>query len=123
MIAAEGAALSGPALGTEAAWTGTITSGTVPEGGMTAYRIYGGASEQVGSWLTPTAPESSAGAQSLLSPPGNSAASISEVNIPAGTQIQFGQAAGAFGNAGGGMQIQLLGRIPTSSFGPGVPLP
>jgi hypothetical protein len=45
------------------------------------------------------------------------------VNIPARTQIQFGQAAGAFRNPGGGIQIQLLDRIPTSSFGPGVPLP
>jgi hypothetical protein len=59
----------------------------------------------------------------LSLPPGNAANFISEVNIPAGTQIQFGQAAGGFGNTGGGMQIQLLGRIPTSSFGPGVPFP
>jgi len=40
-----------------------------------------------------------------------------------GTQIQFGTAAGAFGQTGGGIQIQLLERIPLSNFGPATPLP
>lgn len=121
--AAEGVgALSGPAAGTEAAWAGTITSGTVPEGGMTAFRAWGGESGQLGAWLSPVAPESPAAAQSMLSlPPGNTAEFLSEVHIPGGTQIQYGTAAGAFGQSGGGMQIQLLERIPASSYGPGVP--
>ena len=37
-------ALEGPAVETLQAWSGTITSGGVPEGGMTAFRIRGGTS-------------------------------------------------------------------------------
>jgi hypothetical protein len=117
-------ALEAPAVGTVQAWSGSITAGAVPEGGMTAFRVWGGESAQAGSWLSPVAPESASAARSLLALPAeNSAAFISEVTIPAGTQIQFGTAASAFGQAGGGIQIQLLERIPLSNFGPGVPLP
>lgn len=117
-------ALPAPTVGTVQAWRGPITAGAVPEGGMTAYRVWGGTSQQVGSWLTPIAPESSSAARSLLAlPPGNTAQFLSTVEIPAGTQIQFGAAAEAFGQAGSGMQIQLLDRIPLSSFGRGTPLP
>ena len=116
--------LSAPAIGTEAAWVGQIAAGAVPEGGMTAYRVWGGASSQAGSWLSPIAPSSSSAARSLLALPSqNTAQFVSTVQIPAGTQIQFGLAARAFSQPGGGMQIQLLQRIPTASFGPGVPLP
>jgi RHS repeat-associated protein len=115
-------ALAGPSVGTEAAWSGTITAGTVPQGGMTAYRIFGGASERIGAWLSPIIPESSAVARSLLSlPSGNTAIYIAEVQIPAGTMIQFGTAAAAFGNTGGGIQIQLLSRIAISNFGRAIP--
>jgi RHS repeat-associated protein len=124
-------ALPAPAAGTVQAWSGPITSGVVPDGGIVAFRIWGGdiyqgGSAQVGSWLSPIAPESSSAAQSLLSlPPGNTAQFISPVFIPAGTQIQFGTAAAVpeFGTTGGGIQIQLLERIAASNFGPGTPLP
>ncbi len=116
------AALEAPAAGTVQAWSGSITAGAVPDGGMTAFRVWGG-SGQAGSWLSPIAPESADAARSLLAlPPENSAGFISEVNIPGGTQIQFGTAAPAFGQAGGGIQIQLLQRIPLENFGPGIPL-
>ncbi|MDK4741396.1 hemagglutinin repeat-containing protein [Rhizobium sp. CNPSo 3464] len=115
-------ALEGPAAGTQAAWSGAITAGTVPEGGMVAYRIWGGGSSQLGGWLSPILPESSAAARSLLAlPPANSAQFVSKVFIPAGTQIQYGVAASAFGQTGGGIQILLLDRIPMSNFGPGLP--
>jgi filamentous hemagglutinin len=117
-------ALPAPPAGTVQAWSGSITAGTVPDGGMTAYRIWGGGSTQAGSWLSPIPLESTSAAQSLLAlPPANAAEFISTVQIPGGTQIQFGTAASAFGQTGGGIQIQLLQRIPLSSFGPGVPLP
>jgi RHS repeat-associated protein len=113
------AALQAPASGTVQAWSGKITAGAVPEGGMTAFRIWGGESVEAGSWLSPIAPESSSAARDLLAlPSGNTAEFISPVQIPAGTHIQFGTAAGAFGQTGGGTQIQLLERIPLSSFGP-----
>lgn len=52
---------------------------------MTAFRAWGGESGQLGTWLSPVAPESPAAAQSLLSlPPGNTAALLSEVHIPGG---------------------------------------
>ena len=117
-------ALEAPASGTVQAWSGTITSGAVPDGGMTAFRVWGGESAQAGAWLSPIAPESSGAARSLLSlPPGNSAELISRVQIPGGTQIQFGNAAAAFGQTGGGVQIQLLQRIPLTNFGTGARLP
>lgn len=115
--------LEGPAIGTFQAWTGTITSGTIPAGGMSAFRVWGGRSAQAGSWLSPIAPSSSAAARRLLAlPKENAATFISRVQIPAETRIQYGTAARAFGQPGGGIQIQLLERIPISNFGPGVPL-
>jgi RHS repeat-associated protein len=117
-------ALTGPKAGTEQPWSGPITAGAVPDGGLTAYRIWGGDTPQNGAWLSPIAPDSSEAARSLLAlPPQNSAEFISVVQIPAGTQIQYGTAAGAFGQPGGGVQIQLQSPIPASSFGPGRPLP
>ena len=87
------------------------------------YRVYGGGANQVGSWLTPTLPASAEAAEaSLALPPSNLATFVSKVNVPAGTQFQIGRAAAAFGQPGGGLQVQLLERIPTSSFEPGVPL-
>ena len=63
-------------------------------------------------------------ARSLLALPSqNTAEYVSEVRIPAGTQIQYGVAAGAFNQPGGGIQIQLLDRVPASNFGPGKALP
>jgi RHS repeat-associated protein len=116
--------LPGPAVGTEQAWTGTITAGTVPAGGLTAFRVWGGESNQVGSWLSATEPVSVASAKSTLAlPSGNTAQFVSVVRVPGGTQIQYGPAAGAFDQTGGGMQIQLLQRIPSSNFGPGRILP
>jgi RHS repeat-associated protein len=117
-------ALEAPAIGTVQAWEGAITAGAVPDEGMVAYRIWGEGADQVGSWLSPIELDSASAARSLLSLPAeNTAEFISEVQIPAGTQIQFGTAASAFGQPGGGIQIQLLNRIPLSNFGPGVPLP
>jgi hypothetical protein len=91
---------------------------------MTAFGIWGGESAEAGSWLSPIASESGSAARSLLSlPPGNTAEFISPVQIPGGTQIQFGTAAGAFDQVGGGIQMQLLDRIPLSNFRPATTLP
>ena len=95
----------------------------VPEGGVVAYRVWGGGSGQAGSWLSPIPFESADAAKSLLALPSeNSAEFISVVRIPARTQIEYGTATSAFGQAGGGIQIQLLDRIPLGNFGPGTPL-
>ena len=103
-------------------WAGSVVS-TVAGQDTTMYRVWGGESERVGSWLTTSMPESAAAAKaSLALPPGNAASFVSEVVVPAGTRLQVGQAAAAFGQAGGGAQVQLLDRIPASSFGPGTPL-
>lgn len=115
--------IGGPAPGTQAAWSGLISSGRVPNGGLNAYRVWGGEAKLQGAWLSPVAPRSSEAARGLLSlPPQNSASFISTVHVPAGTQIQYGVAAPAFGAPGGGIQIQLLERLPNSSWGPGTPL-
>ena len=123
MCTAPMVALPAPLSGSIPSWGGAITAGAVPAEGLTAYRVWGGESQQIGSWLSPIMPESSAAARSMLAlPEGNSAAWVSKVTLPQGTQIQYGPAASAFGQNGGGTQIQILQRIPTSNFGPGVPL-
>jgi RHS repeat-associated protein len=103
-------------------WVGDIIS-TTTEVDMTLYRVWGDGSSQAGQWLAPTLPETAAEARATLALPAqNSAAWVSEVLVPAGTQIQFGLAAAANGQPGGAWQVQLLGLIPISSFGPGSPL-
>ncbi len=105
-------------------WSGMIYSGPVPEGGMVGFRTWGGQAEQRGNWLSPTAPVSSnAAIRDLSLWPGNTAEHVSGVQIPPATQIQWGTAAPAFGQPGGGRQIELLERIPGESYGPGIPLP
>ncbi|HEY1933180.1 MAG TPA: hypothetical protein VGG99_14290 [Acetobacteraceae bacterium] len=105
-------------------WHGPIASGAVAAGGVTLYRVWGGASAQQGAWLTPTVPAASSVARSMLAlPSGNNAEFVSAVRVPEGTWIQIGIVAPAFGQPGGGAQIQLLERIPLNRFGPGVRLP
>jgi len=113
-------ALPGPAPGTQSPWSGTIFSGTVADQGITASRVYNGSGDYMtGQWSTLIAPESSSTAINSLSlPPVNTAEFLQQVQIPGGTQIQFGIAAPvpAWGTTGGGLQIQLLGQIPDESF-------
>ena len=104
-------------------WAGKIVSYTLEEETV-MYRVWGGDADLVGSWLTPIKPSSSESARQLLSlPPQNSALNVSEVRVPTGTRVQFGTAAPAFGQPGGGLQMQLLDLIPRSAFGPGALLP
>lgn len=121
------AANSAPRLALPAArgvneWKGPIQS-IVTDGETLMYRVHGGGSSQMGAWLTPFKPTSSAAARSGLAlPEANAATHFSEVWVPAGTRLQIGTAAPAFGQAGGGVQVQLLERIPASSFGTPTPL-
>ncbi len=74
--------------------------------------------------LTPINPASSAAArQGLGLPTENAALYVSRVTLPGGVRMQVGTAGEAFGQPGGWAQVQLLERIPLSSFGKGVPLP
>jgi RHS repeat-associated protein len=89
----------------------------------TFYRVFSGDST-VGRFLTSVKPRSSAFAEDALAlPPGNRAAFVQEVVVPAGTRLQRSRASPAFGRRGGAEQFELLGRIPDENFGPGVPLP
>jgi len=104
-------------------WAGEIRSVTAASD-TTMYRVWGGGSQQAGAWLSPIRPTSAAGATESLALPGaNTAQFYSEVLVPAGTRYQIGTAAGANGLTGGGVQVQLLERIPVGNYGPGVPLP
>lgn len=117
-------ALPAPPPGTQQSWEGPISSGTAPPGGTIAYRVWGGRSGLLGAWLTLSMPKSSIAAiRQLALPPGNAADRVSIVRVPEGTRLQFGRVAPAFGQPGGGSQIQLLERIPSHRFGPGYPLP
>ena len=122
-FSSEPLALPGPPPGTQPAWSGMIYSQPAPAGGFTAWRVSGGRSAAEGAWLTPTQPTSaSAAIRELSLPPGNTAQFVGPVRVPAGVQYQQGPAAGAFGQPGGGIQIQVLERLPSSSFGPRTPL-
>ncbi len=66
------------------------------------YRVWGGEAGQLGSWLTPVKPVSSAAARATLALPAENAATVvSEVVVPAGTRFQIGTAGAAFGQPGG----------------------
>jgi RHS repeat-associated protein len=98
-----------------------ITGVTTEE--TTFFRTWGGDSGQVGRWLSPSLPDSAAAARSELAlPAGNTAEFTSTVTVPAGTQFEIGQAAEAFGQPGGGIQIRLIGDLDPSWFGPGIPV-
>jgi hypothetical protein len=104
-------------------WGGPTLS-RLSDDGETVFRVWGGESEQVGSWLTPIRPTSSAAAiEGLALPPSNAATYVSEVRLPAGVRLQVGPAGKAFDQVGGWTQIELLERIPASLFGPGEVLP
>jgi hypothetical protein len=101
-----------------------IHSDLVGEGGKTVYRTWGGRVPEVGNWLSPEAPVSSRAAiRDLALWPENTAEFVSSVQIPAGTRIQSGTAAAAFGRPGGGSQIELLKNLPDKNYGPAKPLP
>jgi len=103
-------------------WVGDIRSVTAASD-TTMYRVWGGGSQQAGAWLSPVAPTSAAAAtESLALPVENTAQFYSEVLVPGGTRYQIGAAAAANGLSGGGVQVQLLERIPLGNYGPGIPL-
>jgi RHS repeat-associated protein len=104
-------------------WVGEVRSVTAAQD-TTMYRVWGGDSRQVGSWLSPVPPTSAAAAtESLALPAANTAQFYSKVLVPAGTRYQIGTAAAANGLRGGGVQVQLLQEIPKANFGSGIPLP
>lgn len=83
----------------------------------TFYRVWGGDSRQLGSWLSPDKPTSRLQVRTAMAlPPQNTAEFWCEVVVPAGTLMRTGVAAPAFGHAGGGRQVQLLELIPKESF-------
>lgn len=91
---------------------------------MTFYRAYGGGANRLGAWLSPTPPASrQAVREAMALPPQNTAEFYSIVTVPAGTLMKVGVAAPAFGQPGGGRQIQLLELIPAESFSEPIPLP
>ncbi len=90
---------------------------------LTFFRAWGGESGEIGRWISGTVPESAEAAQSSLSlPPGNTAEFVSQVNLPAGTTLEVGQAAPAFGQSGGGIQYRIVGDLDPSWFGSANPL-
>jgi RHS repeat-associated protein len=117
-------ALPAPRPGFQNPWLpGSTVLSAVTSAPMVLYRVLGETSEQVGRWLTATRPTSAALARSTLSlPPSNPATFYQEVLVPAGTRIQVGITNGLWGNPGRGLQIELLDNIPSTAFGPLIPL-
>lgn len=84
------------------------------------YRVF--SKNPAGRFLTKVAPGSRATAiEGLALPPSNQADFIQRVVVPAGTRLQRSRALAAFGHRGGMEQFELLQRIPSTAFGPGVP--
>lgn len=91
---------------------------------MTFYRAYGRGANRLGGWMSATAPTSRQSVREALAlPPENTAEFYSVVTVPAGTLMKVGTAAPAFGQPGGGAQVQLLELIPADSFSDPIPLP
>ena len=111
--------LSLPEAGREPPWAGESLSRLTTQDEV-FYRVWGGETGQMGRWLTPVRPSSAAAAaDGLALPPGNTAAYVSTVRLPAGTRVQVGEAGPAFGRPGGWPQAEIMGRVPDDSFGPG----
>ena len=97
---------------------GPIKSGPAPEN-LNLYRYFGGSSPMLGRFLTPnfySSPESAI--QNLALPQGATAENVCRVQVPEGTQIEYGRVAPNFNQPGGGFQIRLLEDIPSSSYEP-----
>lgn len=89
----------------------------------TYYRVFGGGASRLGAWMSPVPPQSAARVRADMAlPPENTAEFVAVVTVPAGTLIRIGRAAPAFGQPGGGPQVQLLELIPPESFGEPAPL-
>lgn len=105
------------------AWVGPVAE-VRTDRAMTYYRVYGGGANRLGAWLSPSPPTSrEAIRQDLALPDQNTAELYSVVTVPAGTLMKVGTAAPAFGQPGGGRQIQLMELIPADSFSDPIPLP
>ena len=104
------------------AWIGTPEVVTTTKA-VTLYRVWGGSARQLGAWLSPVLPTSGASVRSAMAlPPQNEAVFWCVVTVPPGTRMRTGLAAPAFGQPGGGRQVELLNLIPASSFGEPQPL-
>jgi len=69
----------------------------------TAYRSWGGQTNELGHWVSPN--NYGSNVRNMLSlPPGNTAANISTFTLSRGTIVLAGRAAPLFGQAGGGVQ-------------------
>ena len=90
--------------------SGTYTARTSSEA-TTLYRAYGGTAGEVGGYWTRSAPAGPLQAQidlALRPEWGNTATSMSQINVPAGTVIYEGAAAGQGGPfVGGGSQVYI----------------
>jgi len=91
------------------------------------FRVFSG-DKRVGGYLTKMRPKSSAFAQEAFSlPRANRADLIQEVLVPANTRLRRSRAGSINANdvfpnrRGGAEQFELIDRIPTRNFGPGVP--
>jgi hypothetical protein len=101
-------------------WIGPIKS-YVTQKETIMYRYWGGRSARIGAWVSPRYYPSIYARTGLALPPGNTAEFVSEVTVPAGTRVQSGTAAPAFGERGGFPQVFLLDRIPSGNFSLGAP--
>jgi len=76
----------------------------------TVYRVWGGASERIGPWVSPN--NYGDAARSMLAlPPWNSAAEVSTFVLPSGTQVLTGTAAPLGVHLGGGVQWWVATRF------------
>ena len=95
------------------AWSGTLKVAELEEP-LTVWRVYGGGTPLEGGWLTEINPSDwpiAKRKQLLALPPENSAMYATEIELPKGIKIIFGDVAPRYGQPGGGKQIRLLSNI------------
>jgi hypothetical protein len=104
-------------------WLNSYTE-TVLQTPTTEYRVYGGDSGRIGTWVTPTKPADATKARALLAlPDENSVQCTVRVDIPAGAKIRLGHAGPLFHHPGGGAQAKILSALDKVGFSVDRPLP
>jgi hypothetical protein len=105
------------------AWVNGYTE-TVLQTPTTEYRVYGGDSGRIGTWVTPIKPADGMNARARLAlPDENSVQCTVRVYIPAGAKIRIGHAGPLFHHQGGGAQAKIMSALDRVVFSADRPLP
>jgi hypothetical protein len=97
---------------------------TVLQTPTTEYRVYGGGSDRIGTWVTPSRPANGTKARAVLALPDENAAQCTvRVDIPAGAKIRIGHVGPLFHHPGGAAQLKIMSSLDGVVFSADTALP